>query len=465
MAQYQDQQNNPNNSLGAQFVQPQKPSAAQQVGQFAGQIGGGAAGQYGIGQFIGPSAGANVTATGGLSTPATASQLSSLQAAGAPIAGTDIIGAGLTEVINPFLNTPSVPASSEIAYNLMNHMEAFSAPAPAAEPVTAAAPTADAASGFSSYLGPAAAAISGAIHAGNFYNRAQGGLDTQADRDYAVGALNPATIPTNQYSDLAMQAGLLTPEQREAAITATTGPAGPTAALANQAGVLNSTDARNAGTLSQLAGNPGVGVGAAGVGAIGGAAGFSNPVTAPLAALAALGNMAGFDFFGSGKSGEQRKRDSYRDSFQKLGLIDDAYNITLADGSKYDIGVDGGKKLQNIAANIDGGTDRFTYDVDFSNPEAEQVVGWLQPLVVGLYGEDGHDMIGHLANAAMSSGDAKANVQKYFEDIGLDRDTAYNMVLDQADPEKVKDPLDPARKDAYLAALDNLFGVENPNAA
>lgn len=66
---------------------------------------------------------------------------------------------------------------------------------------------------------------------------------------------------------------------------------------------------------------------------------------------------------GSGKSEDQLARDSVRDLLQKAGVIDENWSLTLADGSKYDIGKDGKHRYTNL----DGST-RLAHEVDPSNP-------------------------------------------------------------------------------------------------
>ena len=63
-------------------------------------------------------------------------------------------------------------------------------------------------------------------------------------------------------------------------------------------------------------------------------------------------------------------RDSWRDGLEAQGfaqVIDGVHHVTLADGSLYNVGSDGGHKLPNVGLNVDGKTERHTFDVDFSN--------------------------------------------------------------------------------------------------
>ena len=67
-----------------------------------------------------------------------------------------------------------------------------------------------------------------------------------------------------------------------------------------------------------------------------------NPVTASLYWPARK-----MGFFRTGKSKEQQKRDTWRQTLQDAGLIDKSYEMTLPSGAKLDWGKDGGAKLPN----------------------------------------------------------------------------------------------------------------------
>lgn len=88
---------------------------------------------------------------------------------------------------------------------------------------------------------------------------------------------------------------------------------------------------------------------------------------------AAIGAMigVGVGMTGSGKNTGQKLRDAWRDAMESIGIaekINGSHHLQLADGSTYDIGKDGSHKLQNVGTNIDGNSERYTFDVDWSNP-------------------------------------------------------------------------------------------------
>jgi hypothetical protein len=123
-----------------------------------------------------------------------------------------------------------------------------------------------------------------------------------------------------------------------------------------------------------------------------------------------------------GKHEDQIQRDSIRDALAQNGVaevIDGSHHITLNDGTKFNIGLDGHSKFTGFdgQAQIANG-----FEVDHTNPMAPQVIAWLGPLgkIVG-GGNDkvGGDFTTWLANAAMSNanGDlevARENVRNFY---------------------------------------------------
>lgn len=167
---------------------------------------------------------------------------------------------------------------------------------------------------------------------------------------------------------------------------------------------------------------------------------LSNPTTAPLAiAQIALGEL-GIDLgLGGGKSEEQRFRDALRGSLQDRGIIDEEFQLQLADGSRFNLGVDGNNKLQNVGENIDGKTERRYYDVDFSNPVAVEAIGFTNPLSVLLFGSgQGTKIAGNLVNAFTSNTgnirEVRQNAKNTAANAGLDYQTGvqfFDAMLDQ----------------------------------
>lgn len=145
-----------------------------------------------------------------------------------------------------------------------------------------------------------------------------------------------------------------------------------------------------------------------------------NPYTAPInIGLRLMGKRSVGKMMTTGKSDAQLLRDDFRGLLKQTGVADDSYNVTLADGSQYNIGLDGKTKLQNVGENIDKKKTRNAWDVDFSNPLAQFAVQQIDPMIRKIYeGQDGklkpEQYTGMLVNAATSNAkteeEVKANI-------------------------------------------------------
>lgn len=112
----------------------------------------------------------------------------------------------------------------------------------------------------------------------------------------------------------------------------------------------------------------------------------------------------------SGKSQQQQIRDSFRSNLKDSGVADDKYQVTLADGSKFDIGLDGKHRFTNI-----DGTKRNPWDGDSQNPLSNYATGKLDPMIKRIYEgapEDYHteQFTGMLVNAAISNATSEKDV-------------------------------------------------------
>ena len=119
----------------------------------------------------------------------------------------------------------------------------------------------------------------------------------------------------------------------------------------------------------------------------------------------------------SGKSTAQAIRDDFRSDLKESGVADNKYNVTLADGTKFNIGLDGKTKYQNVGENIDGKKTRNAWDVDFSNPLAKFASDKIDPMIRGIYGADDPkakffpgQYTGMLVNAATSNAKSEADI-------------------------------------------------------
>jgi hypothetical protein len=114
----------------------------------------------------------------------------------------------------------------------------------------------------------------------------------------------------------------------------------------------------------------------------------------------------------SGKSEPQQLRDFFRTDLRDAGLADADYNVSLANGAKFNIGLDGHTKYTNL----DGKTTRNAWDVDFSNPLAKYATDILDPIVRAKYsnqkGLPVEQLTGMLVNAATSNASDAKQIQE-----------------------------------------------------
>jgi len=133
-------------------------------------------------------------------------------------------------------------------------------------------------------------------------------------------------------------------------------------------------------------------------------------------ALRLLGKRSLGAMMTSGKSQAQQIRDDFRGQLKNTGVADDQYQVTLADGSKFDIGLDGKTRYQNVGENIDGKKTRQAWDIDFSNPLAKFATEQLDPMIQRIY--EGVDrkkvpteqFTGMLVNAVTSNANSNEDV-------------------------------------------------------
>jgi len=135
----------------------------------------------------------------------------------------------------------------------------------------------------------------------------------------------------------------------------------------------------------------------------------------PDLALRLMGKRSIGKMMTTGKSDAQLLRDDFRGLLKATNVADDKYNVTLADGSQFNIGLDGKTKYQNVGTNIDGKTKRNTWDVDFSNPLAQYAVGQIDPMIRNIYQGVGgkvkpEQYTGMLVNAVTSNAKSQEDV-------------------------------------------------------
>lgn len=140
---------------------------------------------------------------------------------------------------------------------------------------------------------------------------------------------------------------------------------------------------------------------------------------------------------GGKKSGAQQGRDSMRMGIQKTGLADEKFNVTLADGSKADVGIDGhgGKHgiadSSKLAKDHEGIKDLNAWDIDYTN-DLDYVSGMgsiaLTRLLAGGKSVSTDQMGGQLGNAALKNvGYGKPMTQENFNKVIANQRAFYSQ--------------------------------------
>ena len=142
------------------------------------------------------------------------------------------------------------------------------------------------------------------------------------------------------------------------------------------------------------------------------------------------------------KSGAQLDRDDTRATLKQLGVIDNNYGITLADGSTFDMGKDGHAQLKGA----DGAMRRY-WETDAKSPLTHQSIGWANPLAHILGTAQGKDAVqtqqlaSYLTNATMSNASdlegVRANGLAIMKKLGLNNDGAVNILKKLKDSGKI----------------------------
>jgi hypothetical protein len=172
---------------------------------------------------------------------------------------------------------------------------------------------------------------------------------------------------------------------------------------------------------------------------------------------AAVGGGAG-GLIGGDKGKDQLSRDGVRKGLKKIGFVgqNNDWALRNPDGTSFDIGKDGNARIKDPS-----GRERRQFEVDFSNPRASQVVGYLDPLAGIMTGEDEKlrsAFSGYLTNSALMGADAKSNARSYYDRLGVNKEGALRELQKLRDAKKI----DENRYSAYNNSLNLLFGDEKP---
>lgn len=190
-------------------------------------------------------------------------------------------------------------------------------------------------------------------------------------------------------------------------------------------------------------------VGAAQSGAMAGAAiGSVIPGLGTLAgaAIGALAGYAGSKFAGSSKKKPQVLRDNIRNVLQKNNILDENYQGTLADGSKYDFGKDGSTlKWSNINKIAEAqpaawnaavpAADALAASYGFVGQKASDLAAWYAKGAVSNAGNDGNIALQNMQHFAKQQGitldGVKSKLDEALKDQRITQDK-YNYYLNGA---------------------------------
>ncbi len=172
----------------------------------------------------------------------------------------------------------------------------------------------------------------------------------------------------------------------------------------------------------------------------------------------AIGLIGGF--IKTGKHPDQKARDQIRAFMKESGMIDNDWQLTLANGVKFDIGRDGKNKLDNI-----DGTQRAMYNTDPSNPLTPETIGLANPLAMILtsaHPKLGVDFAGYLTNAALSNAttmnEVKQNMISIFSSFKISPDQAVQSLYALASEGKIPEQ----DFEAYVNGFASMFQETTP---
>lgn len=162
--------------------------------------------------------------------------------------------------------------------------------------------------------------------------------------------------------------------------------------------------------------------------------------------------------FGSGKGEDQMNRDVGRKTSQELGGLDSEFNVGLADGTKFDLGRDGGASYTGT-----GGKEiKYGYETDWNNELTGDTVGRVNALAEVLARGDDKlrsDIASQLTNAALSNakgdfGVASDNVRKFYESHGLGTQDSASQAVQELFNQKA---INEGERAAYQNAIATVF--------
>lgn len=209
--------------------------------------------------------------------------------------------------------------------------------------------------------------------------------------------------------------------------------------------------------LGLSGGQIGAGVG----GLVGGGMGTTIGLIGGLTGGAAVGAVAGHT--GTGKNSGQLQRDEWRNGLRQAGIASKDHQVTLADGSKYDIGKDGGAKLVNK-----DGTERHTYEVDWSNPTTAESIpaAHLFAIATGLNPNDNdkfetfNNATSQALNAAQSNAATRYGVQDNIKSMLGNANIGPAQITSQVDLLYAQNKISDQEYGVYVDTINSMYGTK-----
>lgn len=178
-------------------------------------------------------------------------------------------------------------------------------------------------------------------------------------------------------------------------------------------------------------------------------------------ALRMLGKRSLGRMITGGKSDAQEMRDMFRKDLRNEEIADKDWNVTLADGTKYNIGLDGKAKLQNVGENIDKKTTRRMWDVDFSNPLAKKAVDLVNAKVMerygGVKGVAPEQFTGMLVNAITSNAKNEQDLMANYNSVLGKSSYSGGQMAPQVNPQALVRP----KKGEVLRVSPGLYRTDS----
>lgn len=164
---------------------------------------------------------------------------------------------------------------------------------------------------------------------------------------------------------------------------------------------------------------------------------------------------------GGGKSSGRKMRDSWRAGMQQSGVIDKDYQVTLADGSKYDIGKDDGAKLVNSK-----GVERNTFDVDLDSKLATDSIpdAHLFAISTGLdptshsKQDTFHRATAQGLNAATSNASTPEQVRANFKAMMKNQDP--NELASRVETLRISNKINDQEYGVYIDRINKMYGTQ-----